>query len=98
MPPEYRDKLTLLFNKLDVNGDGVLDLYEFKLLGKLVTGVDVTEQECQAQLQRADINKDGVVDLDEFLVYSSIAFGRAAPDVASERLDTYLQVIDSLKE
>ena len=84
--------LTKLFNELDRNGDGKLDIDEFKLFGKAISGKEVTDTQARMQITRADRNKDESIDLDEFLAFSAM-LGKLPPDSFRATIELYTRKV-----
>jgi calmodulin len=64
-------KLRLIFDKMDVNGDGVLQPYEIKHLLKL-TSEQISQSEIDSVVQFLDIDDDGDISWNEFSYINSI--------------------------
>lgn len=79
MNETYEKLLQELFDELDSDASGFLDVRAFVLLGQAVTGQKVTTQEAKLQLDRADHDGDDMVSRQEWLEFSSMLF----------RLDNY---------
>ncbi|GAB1602492.1 calcium-binding mitochondrial carrier protein SCaMC-2-like [Argonauta hians] len=68
LSPEEREKLSALFNRLDVNKDGSIDIHD---LSAALCQMDVPQVPGQAQrfFEKSDISKDGQVNFSEFVQY-----------------------------
>lgn len=68
LDPEEREKrLLLLFRKMDLSGDGRLDVEEFQAALKAVFWKeDVTLEDAQKVISFVDQNGDGSIDFEEF--------------------------------
>ncbi|CAE7797048.1 CPK21, partial [Symbiodinium sp. KB8] len=82
-------KLVELFNKLDTNGDGELDLEEFKGLGLAITGREPTDEEVRSQLSRADADGNESLDLAEWLAFGTVLAGMPDADFIA-MIDGYI--------
>ena len=87
-PKATPQELTTLFNMLDENGDGFIDLEEFKIFNQFVFKYKIFSVE--TQFNRADYNKDGKISLEEWL-----RFGKENPPRSStiQSLIKYLPII-----
>jgi len=83
-------KLTELFHKLDSNGDGELDMNEFRRLGEAVTGRPLSDEEVRGQLSRADADGNDKLDLDEWLAFGQVLGGMPDAQFAT-MIDTFIQ-------
>jgi Ca2+-binding EF-hand superfamily protein len=57
-----------IFNWCDVNGDGLIDQDEFRMLLELLDG-DVSRAECLLDFEIADTAGDGYIEWREFVVW-----------------------------
>jgi Ca2+-binding EF-hand superfamily protein len=56
------------FDACDINGDGFIDLAEFRALLEELDG-DVSSAECQLNFEIADTEEDGYIGFKEFVVW-----------------------------
>lgn len=70
--------ITLEFDRLDLDGDGVISRLELRA-AMAVQGHEVTEEAIERELRRADLNADGRITLREWLhMWSKAILGDAA--------------------
>merc|ERR1719419_793329 len=55
------------FQRFDINGDGVMDKEEMKLMMNSAAGKKVSDAEVNALFQKGDIDGDGQLDMHEFI-------------------------------
>lgn len=83
------DRSRAVFERWDLNGDGVLDFTEV-VAGCLGTGME--PEEVSAMFEQMDVNGDGEISLDEWLsgaaVYKANAYAAVVPTPGSSRLTT----------
>ncbi len=66
LPEKDLDELRKLFISIDQNGDGKISLDEFS--SSLINyGINYTEVECRALMDKLDTNNNGYIDYTEFL-------------------------------
>ena len=87
--------LTELFSALDKDGNGTLDIEEFKRLGKAMMGRVPTTEETLAQLNRADKDRNAVLDLDEWLAFSQ-GLAMMPRDDFFQRMNDYIAAVKSM--
>ncbi|XP_014665203.1 PREDICTED: calcium-binding mitochondrial carrier protein SCaMC-1-like [Priapulus caudatus] len=68
MPPEEVERLSSLFEKLDVNKDGKIDVEDLSA-GLHAMGIPTVAGQAEKMVKKADIAKDGGVDFAEFAQY-----------------------------
>ena len=61
-----KDKLRVLFNRMDASGDGRLDAPELKLALRASVGVDLSFEDCTLMIGSVDTDGDGMIDFEEF--------------------------------
>jgi len=61
-----REKLRLLFDRMDTSGDGRLDEHELKLTLRASVGTDITLEDCQYIIKSIDTDGHGKISFDEF--------------------------------
>ncbi len=86
---EHIEKLTELFTLLDRDKSGKLDVSEFKLLGKAMTGSVPTDSDTIAQIRRADADGDLQLDLTEWLAFSQM-LGSLPKELFDQTIDSYI--------
>lgn len=59
------EELSQLFEQYDIDGDGLVDLYEFLHIVRGL-GEDPSQEVLTLEFAAIDTNEDGVVDFDEF--------------------------------
>ena len=64
--PTDKQKLRVLFDRMDTNGDGRLDATELKLALRASLGVDLPLEDCDYMIGSADTDGDGTLDFYEF--------------------------------
>jgi len=65
------DQVRIIFDQIDSDGNGTLDLEEFKTAYKQLHS-NVTDAQLEAMFEEADLDKSGTLDFDEFSVIASI--------------------------
>lgn len=82
LPQERSDALTAVFKLFDVNGDGELEIDEFRLLGWALNNRKrvPTGEQALAELKRADADASNTVSCEEFLAFSTSMGIGAMPD------------------
>ena len=90
-----RQKLTDLFEALDANSDGVLDLDEFQKLGRAITGKAQSVAETKALLERADADSDCELGLEEWLEFSATLADLPENDF-NETVERYTEEVKKL--
>ena len=63
---ERRERLRKLFNRMDSNGDGALDVIELQAALRAATGTDISLGDTKEILQSVDSDGNGSLDFDEF--------------------------------
>jgi len=61
-----KDDMRDSFQVFDTDGDGKIDVSEFKAV---MSNIGMEEYEIQKMISEADTNKDGVIDYEEFCAY-----------------------------
>jgi hypothetical protein len=61
-----KDKLRVLFDRMDTSGDGRLDAPELKLALRASVGVDLSIEDCAFMIGSVDTDGDGMIDFNEF--------------------------------
>ena len=65
------DQVRIILDQVDSDGNGTLDLEEFKTAYKQLHS-NVTDAQLEAMFEEADLDKSGTLDFDEFSVIASI--------------------------
>ena len=70
MNRHYKKLLNELFDTLDIDSSGFLDVRAFQALGEVMTGAPISIPEATVQLKRADKDNDDMVSRIEWLEFS----------------------------
>lgn len=92
-----KTKLTSLFKALDANGDGFLDIDEFRKLGQAITGKEQSVAETKAQIARADFDNNCKLDLEEWLNFSTM-LANLPENVFNVTVDRYTESVKNLNK
>ena len=65
----YSEKVRLVFDTMDVDGNSTLDRSEISELGEAIMGESMTEEQLDAAMAVMDADGSGEVDFDEFLTW-----------------------------
>ena len=68
MEKHFKPNLEMMFNAIDLNGDGIISLPEWKIYYKAMGIKD--EKDAEESFKIVDLNGDGDMSLDEFIVGS----------------------------
>ena len=91
-----KSKLTTLFKALDADGNGLLDIDEFRKLGQAITGKEQSIAEAKAQMARADFDHNNKLDMAEWLKFSSM-LARLPDNVFNKTIDMYIKKVQEEK-
>lgn len=67
LPDNDLNRLSRIFNDLDIKQDGKLDIDELRTGFSSFPELNVTENELGQIMERADMNQNGVIDFSEFI-------------------------------
>ena len=96
MNKQYEQLLGELFDSLDEDASGFLDVRAFAVLGEAITGRPVTIEEAKLQLDRADADGDEMVSRQEWLEFSLI-LNRLDSYQFTQLIQGYLEKINEIK-
>jgi len=88
---ERKQRLTQVFNKYDSDGNGFIDRYELpKLLKKIFSGEEVSEEHVQTAMKILDVNSDGQISFNEFLIFMIDFVGEYSDDDFNKGIEELL--------
>ena len=96
MNRQYEQLLGELFDTLDEDASGFLDVRAFAVLGEAITGRPVTTEEAKLQLDRADADGDEMVSRQEWLEFSLI-LNRLDSYQLTRLVSNYLEKVKAIK-
>lgn len=93
---ERKSMMTDLFNELDADKSGNLDVEEFTRFAQVLTGKKVSEEKCRKQMQRADADRDGTIDLEEWLRFGKMLNKMPLPSF-KKTVKGYITAVSALR-